>query len=61
MSKECKDFIVSLIEIRDKRLGKNGIHEIKEHVWLKDTNWERYLKRQVPSPFDVSVIGDNTR
>ena len=41
-----------------KRLGCNGIKEIKEHSWFKNINWEELLNKQMKSPF-VPKDGDN--
>ena len=41
-----------------KRLGSNGIKEIKEHAWFKNINWEELLIKNMKSPF-VPKDGDN--
>ena len=41
-----------------KRLGSNGIKEIKEHTWFKNINWEELLNKNMKSPF-VPKDGDN--
>ena len=41
-----------------KRLGCNGIKEIKEHSWFKNINWEELLNKKMKSPF-VPKDGDN--
>ena len=41
-----------------KRLGANGIKEIKEHAWFKNINWEELFNKNLKSPF-VPKEGDN--
>ena len=41
-----------------KRLGCNGIKEIKEHSWFKKINWDELLNKNMKSPF-VPKEGDN--
>jgi len=41
-----------------KRLGANGIKEIKEHPWFKNINWEELFNKKLKSPF-VPKEGDN--
>jgi serine/threonine protein kinase len=42
ISDECTDFIKKLLIRNPKtRLGaKYGFHEIKNHPWLRDINWD---------------------
>jgi hypothetical protein len=39
-------------------LGCNGIHEIKEHPWLKDYPWKDLSDRKIVAPF-IPRNGDN--
>ena len=41
-----------------KRLGCNGIKEIKEHSWFKSINWDELFNKNMKSPF-VPKEGDN--
>ena len=41
-----------------KRLGCNGINEIKEHSWFKNINWDELLNKKMKSPF-IPKDGDN--
>ena len=51
-SKESVDFINKLIiRNQEKRLGFKGIHELREHNWLKYYPWELFEKKNLPSPF----------
>ena len=51
-SETCADFINKLIQRKQvKRLGYNGIDEIKNHPWLKDINWKDIYLHKIKSPF----------
>ena len=41
-----------------KRLGCNGIKEIKEHPWFKNINWDELFEKKMESPF-IPKEGDN--
>ena len=52
LSEECCDFINKLlIRGHNKRLGKGGISEIKEHAWLKKIEWKHLHYKTMKSPF----------
>lgn len=54
-SKELRHFIDRLIQRKaQKRLGFNGIEEIKNHPWLEDIEWEKLLSKSLKSPFKIS-------
>ena len=56
---ESGDLINKLLYRKShKRLGSNGIKEIKEHTWFKNINWEELLNKNMKSPF-VPKDGDN--
>jgi serine/threonine protein kinase len=44
---------------KDLNLRIKSVHEIKNHPWLKDTNWKRYLNKEVPPPFIPSMRESN--
>ena len=49
------DFINGLLKRKkSKRLGKNGINEIKNHPWLKNVEWSFYENKAIESPFHFS-------
>ena len=51
-SENSRDFINRLLQRRPvKRLGYNGIKELKNHLWLKDINWELLRKKKVRAPY----------
>jgi serine/threonine protein kinase len=54
---EAADLITRLLKRRPQhRLGKNGIHEVKDHSWLKDVEWAKLYKKELMSPFIPKVI-----
>ena len=51
-SENSRDFINKLLQRRPvKRLGYNGIKEIKNHPWLKDINWDLLKKKKIRAPY----------
>ena len=51
-SENSRDFINKLLQRRPiKRLGYTGIKELKNHIWLKDINWDLLKNKKVKSPF----------
>ena len=51
-SETAADFINKLIQRKQiKRLGYNGIEEIKSHPWLLNTNWKDIYLHKVKSDF----------
>ncbi len=59
-SKEAADFVNRLIQRKPAaRLGLNGPEEVKEHVWLKDVDWDKLYRKVLPSPFVPPVAEDN--
>ena len=58
-SDESIDFINKLIQRNpEKRLGKNGIDEIKNHPWLKNTDWKKLYLHELESPFISSLSNE---
>lgn len=56
-SVEAADLINKLLKRKSgQRLGKNGIFEIKEHIWFKDVNWTSLYKKEADSPYIPKVI-----
>jgi len=41
-----------------KRLGNEGINQIKENAWFKSINWDELLKKNITSPY-IPKYGDN--
>ena len=56
---EAADFINRMLQRKViKRLGYNGINEIKKHFWFKNINWNELLRKKLKSPF-IPKEGDN--
>uniref|UniRef100_A0A7S1TZ34 non-specific serine/threonine protein kinase n=1 Tax=Phaeomonas parva TaxID=124430 RepID=A0A7S1TZ34_9STRA len=49
LSSECVDFLLSLMTAADRRLGRNGIDEIKAHPWFSGLDWDNL--RSQPAPY----------
>ncbi len=61
-SKESIDFINKLIERKkDKRLGANGIREIKEHKWFHNFDWANLYFQKLKSPFIIDKEHSNLK
>lgn len=57
-AKEICDFINRLLIVNpEKRLGTNGIQEIKEHPWFTGFNWENLKNKKIISSF-IPKIGE---
>ena len=51
-SLESADFINKLLKRKpNKRLGFNGIKEIKSHIWMRDINWNALKRKELVAPF----------
>ena len=51
-SLESGDFINKLLKRKPtKRLGYQGVKEIKSHIWLRDINWDLLKKKELIAPF----------
>lgn len=49
---EAADFINKLIQRKPaNRLGLNGAEEVKQHVWLKDFDWDALLTKKMKPAF----------
>lgn len=58
-SAEACDFANRLLQRKPQhRLGYNGIREVKDHPWLKNTNLEALLQKKLVAPF-VPTTKDN--
>lgn len=58
-SNDSIDFINKLILRKpEKRLGKRGIEELKNHPWIKDTDWEKLYLHKLKSPFTASLSSE---
>ena len=51
-SEKSRDFINKLLQRKpNKRLGYGGIKELKNHIWLKDVNWDLLKNKKIKSLF----------
>ena len=51
-SLESGDFINKLLKRKPiKRLGYHGVKEIKNHLWMRDINWDLLKKKELTAPF----------
>ena len=51
-SNESADFCNRLIQRKPQnRLGYSGPEEVKNHPWFKNFNWEKLVRKELPSPF----------
>ena len=51
-SNESMDFINQLLQRKPKkRLGYNGVEEIKNHPWMKGIDWELLFEKKIEAPF----------
>lgn len=51
LSPECVDFMFSLLTFASRRLGRNGVDEIKAHPWFKNIDWSTEAILAKPAPF----------
>ena len=59
-SSESMDFINQLLQRKPKkRLGYNGVAEIKNHSWMKDIDWEALNKKSIDAPFVPPTMKEN--
>jgi hypothetical protein len=58
-SVEVVDFVNKLLQRKNtKRLGYNGIQEIKEHAWFKGVDLDGVLHKKLTAPY-IPKVGDN--
>ena len=59
-SEESREFINLLLQRKPrKRLGYNGIDEIKKHPWMKDIDWELLFQKKLEAPFIPPMNKEN--
>jgi len=57
---EAADFINKCLQRKPaNRLGLNGPNEVKQHVWLKDFNWQALLEKKLAAPYLPEQNDDN--
>ena len=51
-SDESRDFINLLLQRKPKkRLGYNGVKEIKDHPWMNGIDWELLIQKKIEAPY----------
>jgi serine/threonine protein kinase len=50
MSVEAKNLMKSIF-VKSGRLGQSGAHEIKQHPFFSEINWDSILKKKIRPPF----------
>ena len=59
-SEESREFINLLLQRKPKkRLGYNGVDEIKQHSWMKDIDWDLLLQKKIEAPFIPPTYKEN--
>ena len=49
---EAADFINKCLQRKPaNRLGLNGPNEVKQHIWLRDVDWQAVIEGKVSSTF----------
>eukprot|EP01138_Halocafeteria_seosinensis_P016422 gb/GECG01016753.1/.p1 GENE.gb/GECG01016753.1/~~gb/GECG01016753.1/.p1 ORF type:complete len:517 (+),score=87.26 gb/GECG01016753.1/:1-1551(+) len=48
LSSDAIDFLKSLMTDAHKRLGANGVEEIKQHPWFRDIDWDSLQEKEAP-------------
>lgn len=58
-SLEAADFVNKLLQRKpSNRLGYNGSHEVKNHTWLRNVQWQKIFEKTLESPYKPDS-GDN--
>ena len=59
-SENSRDFINLLLQRKPKkRLGYNGVEEIKEHPWMNNIDWDLLYNKKLEAPFIPPTNKDN--
>ena len=59
-SEESREFINLLLQRKPrKRLGYNGVDEIKQHPWMKDIDWDLLFQKKLEAPFIPPTFKEN--
>ncbi|KRX10307.1 Protein kinase-like domain [Pseudocohnilembus persalinus] len=59
ISPELKDLLKNLfIKDQNQRLGANGAHEVKNHPWFRNTQWDKIYNKQMKPPFIPTIKGE---
>lgn len=59
-SLEAADFINKLLQRKPgNRLGLNGPAEVKQHIWLRDFDWQSLMEKKMDAPYKPQPKADN--
>ena len=59
-SMEAADFVNKLLQRKPQtRLGLNGPSEVKNHIWLRDYDWQALLEKKLIAPYQPEKNTDN--
>ena len=59
-SLEAADFINKCLQRKPgNRLGLNGPAEVKQHIWLRDYDWQSLMEKTLEAPFKPALKADN--
>ena len=59
-SQNSRDFINALLQRKPKkRLGYNGVNEIKAHPWMKDIDWDLLYNKKIEAPYIPPINKEN--
>jgi serine/threonine protein kinase len=51
VSQECKDLIEQLLNRKPILRNGGSCEALKSHEWLKRTEWEKLLSKEIPAPY----------
>ncbi|KII67206.1 Serine/threonine-protein kinase 38-like protein [Thelohanellus kitauei] len=57
---DAKDMILRFCTSEDQRIGKEGVDEIKQHPFLRNTNWDNLRNEPPAIPIEVKSIDDTS-
>ena len=59
-SLEGADFVNKCLKRKPgNRLGLNGPAEVKQHIWLRDYDWQALCEKTLEAPYKPQTYNDN--
>lgn len=59
-SLEAADFINKCLQRKPgNRLGLNGPSEVKQHIWMREFDWQSLLEKRMEAPYKPAQNTDN--
>ena len=59
-SLEAADFINKCLQRKPgNRLGLNGPNEVKQHIWMREFDWQSLLEKKMEAPYKPAQNADN--